>query len=79
MENVILLASVVVTGLLIWRFRAVGVLVSIPLAWGLLALNLLLPRPETWQEREFREDWPGVSAVLGMCWCLRTQLNSVAQ
>lgn len=70
MDLAILITGLGIPALLIWRYRALGVLVSIPLGWALLALVLLLPHPDSWQEMKFRENWPAVSALMSIVWCL---------
>ena len=70
METVLLISSLTISAVLIWRYRAPGLLVSIPLAFGLLMLILLLPHPETYQDREDGEGWPVVSGLISIVWCL---------
>jgi hypothetical protein len=70
MEDVLFITSWAIPAVLIWRYRAAGVLVSIPIAFGLLMLILLLPHPDTYQEREDREDCPMVAGLMSIVWCL---------
>ena len=69
MDGLILMAAFGLPAVLIWRYRALGVLISIPLGWAILALLLVGAPSETWADREFKEDWPTGSALLSLLWC----------
>jgi hypothetical protein len=69
MDDIILIVGLGLSAILIWRYRAGGFLISIPLCWAILALALLLPGDGSWRDREFREDWPIMSGLLSLVWC----------
>jgi len=69
MSGLILIAGFGLSAVLIWRYRALGVLISIPLGWAILALLLVGAPSETWADREFKEDWPAASGILSILWC----------
>jgi len=69
MTGLILMAGFGVPAVLIWRYRALGVLISIPLGWAILALLLVGALSETWADREFKEDWPAARGMLSLLWC----------
>ena len=70
MDVAILLVGLGLPGMLIWRYRAIGLLIAIPLAWGILALLLLTPGDGPRADKEFMEEWPAQSGLVSVIWCL---------
>jgi len=70
MDLLISVSGLAVPAFLICRYRAVGLLIAIPLGWGILALLTLTSGHGSWQDRDFIQEWPSESGLVSILWCL---------
>ena len=68
MDDFLIVSVVVVTALIVVRWRLDGVLVAIPFGWGAIFLINLSFRQETWEDVEFAQDWPFSGFVIMTLW-----------